>query len=254
MDASGYLDMLREETKTGSKFEAEARLENLEELLVAAEEWEKENAGNIEAYLDDAALLSSVDDARTKRENKDQPEESVTFMTMHNAKGLEFEEVFIVGLEEGLLPHRSSIVEPGGIEEERRLLYVGITRAMERLTITMAESRQVYGKTTPSEDSRFLQDIPKDLLVPVNLFYQPYTDGKIDAHRVAPHVEAQIARAGGAVTSVKGGETVLHPKFGKGKVLGITGQGDRMEAMIAFEGGAGTKKLSLKYANLVFAS
>ena len=130
---------------------------------------------------------------------------------------LEFEEVFIVGLEEGLLPHRSSIVEPGGIEEERRLFYVGITRAMDRLTMTMAESRQTFGKTAPSEDSRFLQDIPKELFTPVNLFYQPYTDGKIDAHRVAPHIEAQIARAGGAVLSVKGGEKVLHPKFGLGR-------------------------------------
>ena len=252
MDASGYLEMLKTD-KSETRAESEARLENLEELLVGAEEWQKENDGNIEAYLDDAALLSSVDDARTKRENKGEPVAAVTFMTMHNAKGLEFEEVFIVGLEEGLLPHRSSIVEPGGIEEERRLFYVGITRAMDRLTMTMAESRQTFGKTAPSEDSRFLQDIPKELFTPVNLFYQPYTDGKIDAHRVAPHIEAQIARAGGAVLSVKGGEKVLHPKFGLGKVLAVTGSGDKLEAMIAFDHGVGTKKLLLKYANLVFA-
>jgi DNA helicase II / ATP-dependent DNA helicase PcrA len=252
MDASGYLEMLKTD-KSETRAESEARLENLEELLVGAEEWQKENDGNIEAYLDDAALLSSVDDARTKRENKGEPEAAVTFMTMHNAKGLEFEEVFIVGLEEGLLPHRSSIVEPGGIEEERRLFYVGITRAMDRLTMTMAESRQTFGKTAPSEDSRFLQDIPKELFTPVNLFYQPYTDAKIDAHRVAPHIEAQIARAGGAVLSVKGGENVMHPKFGVGKVLAVTGSGDKLEAMIAFDHGVGTKKLLLKYANLVFA-
>ena len=253
MDASGYLEMLKTD-KSETRAESEARLENLEELLVGAEEWQKENDGNIEAYLDDAALLSSVDDARTKRENKGEPVPAVTFMTMHNAKGLEFEEVFIVGLEEGLLPHRSSIVEPGGIEEERRLFYVGITRAMDRLTMTMAESRQTFGKTAPSEDSRFLQDIPKELFTPVNLFYQPYTDGKIDAHRVAPHIEAQIARAGGAVLSVKGGEKVMHPKFGIGKVLAVTGSGEKLEAMIAFEHGIGTKKLLLKYANLVFAT
>jgi DNA helicase II / ATP-dependent DNA helicase PcrA len=252
MDASGYLEMLKTD-KSETRAESEARLENLEELLVGAEEWQKENDGNIEAYLDDAALLSSVDDARTKRENKGEPEAAVTFMTMHNAKGLEFEEVFIVGLEEGLLPHRSSIVEPGGIEEERRLFYVGITRAMDRLTMTMAESRQTFGKTSPSEDSRFLQDIPKELFTPVNLFYQPYSDAKIDAHRVAPHIEAQIARAGGAVLSVKGGEKVMHPKFGVGKVLAVTGSGEKLEAMIAFDHGVGTKKLLLKYANLVFA-
>jgi DNA helicase II / ATP-dependent DNA helicase PcrA len=253
MDASGYLEMLKTD-KSETRAESEARLENLEELLVGAEEWQKENDGNIEAYLDDAALLSSVDDARTKRENKGEPVPAVTFMTMHNAKGLEFEEVFIVGLEEGLLPHRSSIVEPGGIEEERRLFYVGITRAMDRLTMTMAESRQTFGKTAPSEDSRFLQDIPKELFTPVNLFYQPYSDAKIDAHRVAPHIEAQIARAGGAVLSVKGGEKVMHPKFGIGKVLAVTGSGDKLEAMIAFDHGVGTKKLLLKYANLVFAT
>jgi DNA helicase II / ATP-dependent DNA helicase PcrA len=253
MDASGYLEMLKTD-KSETRAESEARLENLEELLVGAEEWQKENDGNIEAYLDDAALLSSVDDARTKRENKGEPVPAVTFMTMHNAKGLEFEEVFIVGLEEGLLPHRSSIVEPGGIEEERRLFYVGITRAMDRLTMTMAESRQTFGKTAPSEDSRFLQDIPNNLFTPVNLFYQPYSDAKIDAHRVAPHIEAQIARAGGAVLSVKGGEKVMHPKFGVGKVLAVTGSGDKLEAMIAFDHGVGTKKLLLKYANLVFAT
>jgi DNA helicase II / ATP-dependent DNA helicase PcrA len=255
IDATGYVEMLKAEQKTGSKQEAEARLENLNELVNAASEWGNENNhGPIEAYLDDAALLSSVDDARTKRNNKDVPEEAVTFMTMHNAKGLEFEQVFIVGLEEGLLPHRSSIVEPGGIEEERRLFYVGITRAMDSLTLTMADSRQVYGKTMPSEASRFLEDIPKDLIVPVNLFNQPLEGAKEDAHRVPPHLQAELEKAGGVVTALKGGEKVKHPKFGVGRVLGITGLGERQEAMIAFDGGVGTKKLLIKYANLVFAS
>ncbi len=255
IDATGYVEMLKAEQKTGSKQEAEARLENLNELVNAASEWGNENNhGPIEAYLDDAALLSSVDDARTKRNNKDVPEEAVTFMTMHNAKGLEFEQVFIVGLEEGLLPHRSSIVEPGGIEEERRLFYVGITRAMDSLTLTMADSRQVYGKTMPSEASRFLEDIPKDLIVPVNLFNQPLADAPVDAHRVPPHLQAELEKAGGVVTALKGGEKVKHPKFGVGRVLGITGLGERQEAMIAFDGGVGTKKLLIKYANLVFAT
>ncbi len=255
IDATGYVEMLKAEQKTGSKQEAEARLENLNELVNAASEWGNENNhGPIEAYLDDAALLSSVDDARTKRNNKDVPEEAVTFMTMHNAKGLEFEQVFIVGLEEGLLPHRSSIVEPGGIEEERRLFYVGITRAMDSLTLTMADSRQVYGKTMPSEASRFLEDIPKDLIVPVNLFNQPLEGAKEDAHRVPPHLQAELEKAGGVVTALKGGEKVKHPKFGVGRVLGITGLGERQEAMIAFDGGVGTKKLLIKYANLVFAT
>ena len=254
IDATGYLEMLKTEMKTASKAEAEARIENLNELVNAAAEWDNENHGNIEAYLDDAMLLSSVDDAKTKRNNKDVPEEAVTFMTMHNAKGLEFEEVFIVGLEEGLLPHRSSIAEGiAGLEEERRLFYVAITRAMERLTITLAESRQVYGKTMPSEDSRFLDDIPKDLLVQVNLFNESLSSAPVDAHRVPPALRVQLEQAGGAISSLKGGESVAHPKFGTGKVLAVTGAGDRQEVMIAFGNDVGTKKLLLKYANLVLA-
>ncbi len=248
IDVSGYRDMLQTEMKT-AKHETEQRLENLNELVNAAAEWDTENHGTIQEFLDDSALLSSVDDARTKRNNKDTPEEAVTMMTMHNAKGLEFENVFVVGLEEGLLPHRSSIPEPGGIEEERRLLYVAITRAMERLWLTMAESRQVYGKTMPSEDSRFLKDIPSDLVAAVNLFNEPY-GSREDPARVPPALQRQLEAAGGAVTSVKGGERVQHPKFGAGKVLATTGTGDRLEAMISFEGGVGTKKLLLKYANL----
>jgi DNA helicase II / ATP-dependent DNA helicase PcrA len=248
IDVSGYRDMLQTEMKT-AKHETEQRLENLNELVNAAAEWDTENHGTIQEFLDDSALLSSVDDARTKRNNKDTPEEAVTMMTMHNAKGLEFENVFVVGLEEGLLPHRSSIPEPGGIEEERRLLYVAITRAMERLWLTMAESRQVYGKTMPSEDSRFLKDIPTDLVAAVNLFNEPY-GSREDPTRVPPALQRQLEAAGGAVTSVKGGERVQHPKFGAGKVLATTGTGDRLEAMISFEGGVGTKKLLLKYANL----
>lgn len=254
IDATGYLEMLKTEMKTASKAEAEARIENLNELVNAAAEWDTENHGNIEAYLDDAMLLSSVDDAKTKRNNKDVPEEAVTFMTMHNAKGLEFEEVFIVGLEEGLLPHRSSIAEGlAGLEEERRLFYVAITRAMERLTMTLAESRQVYGKTMPSEDSRFLEDIPKDLFVPVNLFNESLANAPIDAHRVPPALRVQLEQAGGTISSLKGGESVAHPKFGTGKVLAVTGAGDRQEVMIAFGHDVGTKKLLLKYANLILA-
>ena len=252
IDVSGYREMLNSEMKT-EKHETEQRLENISELVNAAADWDKENHGTIQEFLDDSALLSSVDDRRNKHNNKDTPPDAVTMMTMHNAKGLEFENVFVVGLEEGLLPHKSSIPEPGGIEEERRLLYVGITRAMERLWLTSAESRQVFGKTMPSEDSRFIKDIPSELLEPVNLFNEPY-GSRIDPGRVAPALMKQLEAAGGAVTLVKGGERVSHPKFGAGKVLATTGSGDRLEAMIAFEGAAGTKKLLVKYANLTFAS
>ncbi len=247
IDVTGYKTMLEAELKT-NKFETEARLENINELVNAATEWDAENHGTILEFLDDSALLSSVDDMRTKRDNKTTPEDAVTMMTMHNAKGLEFENVFVVGLEDGLLPHRTSITEAGGVEEERRLLYVAITRAMERLWITMAESRQVFGKTSPSEDSRFIKDIPADLMVQVNLFNEPY-GSRIDPQRTPPALQAKLEAAGGAVLVLKGGEKVKHPKFGSGKVLAVTGAGDRLEAMIQF--GEGMKKLLVKYANLL---
>ncbi len=252
IDVTGYRDMLNTEMKTGSKFEAEARLENIAELVNAAEDWDAEHKGSIEAYLDDAALLASVDDARTKRDKS--IEDAVTMMTMHNAKGLEFKEVFVVGMEEGLLPHRSSVIEPGGIEEERRLFYVAVTRAMDRLTITYADSRQVYGKTMPSEASRFLEDVPQELLQPVDLFFQP--TAAETTKRYSPTVRINIpnsmtaSNAGDSNMVLKGGEVVKHPKFGRGKVLGLTGQAERQEAMIVFENGVGAKKLLVKYANL----
>ncbi|WP_309573112.1 UvrD-helicase domain-containing protein, partial [Deinococcus sp.] len=154
IETSGYLDLLKAEGQEG-----QVRVENLEELVNAAEEWSQDNEGTIQDFLDDAALLSSVDDMRTKQENKGTPEDAVTLMTMHNAKGLEFPVVFIVGAEEGLLPSKGALTEAGGIEEERRLFYVGITRAMDRLFLTAAENRMQYGKTNSAEDSRFLEEI-----------------------------------------------------------------------------------------------
>ena len=154
IESSGYLDLLRQEGQEG-----QVRVENLEELVSAAEEWSGDNEGGIAEFLDDAALLSSVDDMRTKIENKDAPEDAVTLMTLHNAKGLEFPSVFIVGVEEGLLPSRNSLNEAGGIEEERRLFYVGITRAMDRLFLSAAQNRMQYGQTKSAEDSRFLEEL-----------------------------------------------------------------------------------------------
>jgi DNA helicase II / ATP-dependent DNA helicase PcrA len=248
IDVTGYKAMLESELKT-NKFETEARLENIQELVNAAAEWDGENHGTILEFLDDSALLASVDDMRTKRDNKNTPEDAVTMMTLHNAKGLEFDNVFLVGFEDGLLPHRTSLTEAGGLEEERRLLYVGITRAKERLWMTMAESRQVYGKTMPTEESRFLRDIPKDLLAQVNLFNEPY-GARVDPQRTPPALQQKLEAAGGAVLTLRGGERVQHPKFGVGKVLAVTGAGDRQEAMIQFEN-AGAKKLLVKYANLL---
>ena len=251
MESTGYIDMLRAEGTEG-----QARLENLEELIVAAEEWSQEHQGTIADFLDDAALLSSVDDARTRRENDGVPEEAVTLMTLHNAKGLEFPAVFIVGAEEGLLPSKNSLVEAGGIEEERRLFYVGITRAMDRLFLTAAQNRMMYGKTVNTEDSRFLEELEGGF-ESVDQFGQSVDYRKSSWRQYRPTVpSAPSARkdtspmTGGM--AYRGGEKVKHPKFGEGRVLAVSGFGDKQEVTVSFDG-AGLKKLLVKFANLQLA-
>ncbi|MBZ9712962.1 ATP-dependent helicase [Deinococcus multiflagellatus] len=245
IETSGYLDLLRQEGPEGA-----VRMENLDELINAAQEWAQEHEGTIADFLDDAALLSSVDDMRTKAENKGAPEDAVTLMTMHNAKGLEFPVVFIVGAEEGLLPSRGALVEAGGIEEERRLFYVGITRAMERLFLTAAQNRMQFGKTNAAEDSRFLEEIEGHFDT-----IDPY--GQVIEYRAKtwktyrPTVPAAVKNTSPLTNEMayRGGEKVRHPKFGEGQVLAVAGVGDRQEVTVHFPG-AGTKKLLVKFANL----
>lgn len=253
IEATGYIQMLRAEGAEG-----QARLENLEELIVAAEEWSQEQqtqggGGTIADFLDDAALLASVDDAKTRRENGGVPEDAVTLMTLHNAKGLEFPAVFIVGTEEGLLPSKNSLMEAGGIEEERRLFYVGITRAMDRLYLTAAQNRMTYGKTVATEDSRFLEELEGGF-ESVDVFGQSVDYKKSSWRQYRPTVPvAPPARKDTssmtAEMAYKGGEKVTHPKFGEGRVLAVSGFGDKQEVTVNFSG-AGMKKLLVKFANL----
>ncbi|MDO4264302.1 MAG: 3'-5' exonuclease, partial [Deinococcus sp.] len=248
METSGYLDMLRQEGTEG-----QTRLENLEELISAAEEWSQDNHGTIGDFLDDAALVASVDDMRAQQENKGVPEDAVTLMTLHNAKGLEFPVVFIVGVEEGLLPSRNSLTERGGIEEERRLFYVGITRAMERLFLTAAENRMQYGRTNSAEDSRFLEEIGEDFETwnafgqPVDYRQKSWKDFRPSSAPQAPAVKNTSPLTG--ALAYRGGEKVRHPKFGEGQVLAVAGVGDKQEVTVHFAG-VGNKKLLVKFANL----
>nr|WP_221269513.1 UvrD-helicase domain-containing protein [Deinococcus budaensis] len=249
IETSGYLDLLRQEGQEG-----QVRMENLEELVSAAEEWSQTNEGTIHDFLDDAALLSSVDDMRAKQENKGVPEEAVILMTLHNAKGLEFPVVFIVGTEEGLLPSRNALTEgESGIEEERRLFYVGITRAMERLFLTAAQNRMQYGKTNATEDSRFLEEIEGgfDAVDPYGQVIDYRTKSWKDYRPTVP-ARANAVKNTSPMTSemaYRGGEKVTHPKFGEGQVLAVAGVGDRQEVTVHFAS-AGTKKLLVKFANL----
>lgn len=252
MEASGYLDMLRQEGQEG-----QLRMENLDELVNAAEEWAQGNEGTIADFLDDAALLASVDDMRTRAENRGAPEEAVTLMTLHNAKGLEFPVVFIVGTEEGLLPSRGALTEgPSGIEEERRLFYVGITRAMERLFLTAAENRMQYGKTNAAEDSRFLEELEGHFET-IDQYGQVVDYRAKSWKQYRPTVPAQPSESVAvkntspmtAGMAYRGGEKVRHPKFGEGQVLAVAGTGDKQEVSVHFPS-VGVKKLLVKFANL----
>ena len=248
LDATGYVQALKDE----KSHEAENRIENLEELLNAVAEWQEESGGAIHEFLDEAALMASVDDRAVEAVNEEVPEESVTLMTLHNAKGLEFPVVFLVGMEENLIPHRSSTASLQEIEEERRLLYVGITRAQEELYLVHCEQRMIFGRTEFTRPSRFLEDVPKGSLQEIDVLGQalhdPQTASKFSRERWTPPV-AEAPQSGGARVAYRGGEKVRHPKFGAGTVVGVSGQGAKAEVTVVFEG-AGAKRLIVKYANL----
>ena len=251
IDQSGYMQMLKDE----GSFEAQGRIENLDELLNAVLEWEEESGGSIEDFLDEAALMASLDDRAVKAVNDEVPDEAVTLMTLHNAKGLEFPVVFLVGMEENLLPHRSSTSSLQEIEEERRLLYVGITRAQEELFLVHCESRMSFGRTEIARPSRFLEDIPRGMLTEIDVLGQELHDVTRLSKFSRPVWQAPTVtsapKEGGASkeTSYRGGEKVKHPRFGEGTVVGVSGEGTKAEITVVFKE-AGAKRLLVKYANL----
>lgn len=250
-DTTGYTDALKRE----GTHEAEGRLENLEELLNAVVEWQEQAGGSIAEFLDEAALLGSNDDRAVEAVNGELVDDAVTLMTLHNAKGLEFPIVFLVGMEENLIPHRSSTSSLQEIEEERRLLYVGITRAQEELYLVHSEARMQFGRTEPTRPSRFLEDVPKDALQETDVFGQELDRSRSSSFSrdvwrppMAPAPEDPGASAAGGL-SLRGGERVKHPKFGVGTVVGVTGMGAKAEVTVVFET-AGAKRLLVKYAGL----
>ncbi|MEX2534889.1 MAG: UvrD-helicase domain-containing protein [Trueperaceae bacterium] len=258
LDQSGYMQALKDE----GSFDSQGRLENLEELLNAVIEWEEEDGGgSVGQFLDEASLMASLDDRAVKAVNDEVPDEAVTLMTLHNAKGLEFPVVFLVGLEDNLIPHRSSTASLQELEEERRLLYVGITRAQEELFLVHCESRMSFGRTEIARPSRFLQDVPKGLLCEIDLLGQEMNDvSRLSKFSRQPWQPATAPSSdfGGTVSpgakelTFRGGEKVKHPKFGGGTVVGVSGEGSRAEITVIFEK-AGTKRLLVRYANLSMA-
>ncbi len=225
--ASGLADHFRAETGERGL----SRLENLEELVTAAREFDRSEAADVDplsAYLAHVALESGEQRAEAG-------EESVHLMTLHAAKGLEFPLVFLCGLEEGLFPHQHSIDDPAKLEEERRLCYVGITRAREKLYLTMAESRRLHGADRPGAPSRFLRELPKDLVREVRLA------GTVS--RPAPF--ASRPEPG----PFRLGQQVVHPKFGEGTVVNFEGSGSQARVQVNF-GRGGSKWLVVAYARL----
>jgi DNA helicase II / ATP-dependent DNA helicase PcrA len=209
--------------------EAESRKENLKELVGVGAEFEarSEDAG-LPEFLEQVALV-------TEQDEYDEASSTVTLMTLHNAKGLEFEVVFIVGMEDGVFPHFRSMTDTAELEEERRLAYVGITRARRKLYLTHAWSRSLFGASSYNPPSRFLAEVPKELIEEVEAEAREEDGGPGPGPGPGPDVSA--------------GDTVRHDRFGEGVVLTVSGRGDDAEAVIHFED-EGEKRLLLAYAPL----
>ncbi len=235
--ASGLVDFFKKEK--GEK--GETRVENLLELVSAAKSFEPDPAEEmspLDEFLSHAALEAGEGQA-------DAWEDCVQLMTMHSAKGLEFPLVFLCGMEDGLFPHQRSIADPDGLEEERRLCYVGITRAKQTLYITHAEQRRLHGIDNFSQPSRFIAEIPDEHVEEVRPRVQV-----VRPVRPAPSSRRrQTSTTPGSELGIRLGQRVRHRKFGEGVILNCEGQGAHARVEVNFES-AGTKWLVLSYANL----
>ncbi|VGM96683.1 DNA helicase II [uncultured Avibacterium sp.] len=220
---SGLYEMYKQEK--GEK--GEVRIENLEELVSATREFIKpedaEEMTDLMAFLTHASLEAGEEQASPHQS-------SVQMMTLHSAKGLEFARVFMVGVEEGIFPSFRSFEEPGRLEEERRLAYVGITRAKQKLTISYAESRRLYGKEERHLPSRFIEELPEDCIQEVRLrgtvtrAYNRAAVGSLNTHKSGKDSEWRM------------GQKVKHGKFGNGTIINVEGEGNNTRLQIAFQG------------------
>jgi DNA helicase-2/ATP-dependent DNA helicase PcrA len=236
LERSGY----REELKRENSLESAARLENLDEFLTVAQEFENRSEDkSLVAFLTDLALISDIDSLDGA--DGDGPQDAVALMTLHSAKGLEFPYVFLVGMEENIFPHVRTLDKESELEEERRLAYVGITRAEKVLHLTRARVRTIFGQTSSNLPSRFLSEIPSDLLEVVGERTEP--------ERPAASVRRSVIRPEPReVADWKPGDKAKHAKWGIGTVVQVQGTGEDMELNIAFPAPVGVKKLLAKYA------
>ena len=251
MEETGYRHMLIDE----ATLEAQSRLENLEEFLSVTQQFDKEaDEPTLVNFLTDLALITDIDQLDDEEiEDKDQ----ITLMTLHAAKGLEFPVVFMIGMEENVFPHIRSLGNIEEMEEERRLAYVGITRAEKRLYMTSAKNRMLYGTVNTNDVSRFVIDIPDFLKeekgnVAESLF--PSLSRTINSNKPSSQKEKPKRRRSKRVSTGaekedwQVGDQVSHKKWGKGTVVSTEGSGDKLELTVAFPAPTGIKKLLAKLA------
>ncbi len=258
LDRTGYLAMLEAE----GTLEAEGRIENLQELVNAAREAESRGE-TLSQFLDHAALVSDSDEYSERSR--------ITLMTLHTAKGLEFSTVYLVGMEEGLFPHKLSLMEDAALEEERRLCYVGMTRARQRLVLTWAARRRSYGEDylRSTRPSRFLSEVPSSLLerldaeAPIFKTRTSWNNAFNSVESIEQFFNKRRPRYSEAsqglepeVTSTprrwRLGSRVRHPKYGLGTVVDCEGEGQDAKVTVSFPG-FGKKKLVERYASLTRA-
>ena len=231
VEVSGYIQALKDD----HTMESQTRLENVQELVSVTEQFELTSTDtSLPAFLEQVALISDID-------TYDESGNSVTLMTLHAAKGLEFPVVYMAGMEEGVFPHRRSIDDREELEEERRLCYVGMTRARERLTFSYAHQRMMMGQIQRSDVSRFISEIPEELYAETLPRQRRYADTTWKS-------EFKPVRSSGTAT-FRPGQKVAHASFGRGVVLNSTGAGSEEQVTIAFDG-EGIKKLQVSFANL----
>jgi DNA helicase-2/ATP-dependent DNA helicase PcrA len=230
-DISGYMNELAAERT----FEALSRQENLKELAGVAREYDEQTSdGDLTDFLERIALITDTDESSGE-------DAGITLMTLHNAKGLEYPVVFVIGMEEGVFPHTRSLTEPDQLEEERRLCYVGITRAQERLYLLHAWSRSLWGGVNYNPASRFLAEVPAELVA----LAEQSEDGGLG--------DAGPGRRGGRAAqppAFKVGQEVEHDRWGRGVIIEIARSAVGVEATINFPRVGGEKRLDLSLAPL----
>lgn len=259
LEKTGYREMLKNE-KT---IEAQSRLENIDEFLSVTTEFEKKNDDkSLVAFLTDLALIADIDKV-DEDENNQQDSERVLLMTLHSAKGLEFPVVFLIGMEEGVFPHSRSLFEEEEMEEERRLAYVGITRAEQRLYLSCAKMRTLFGRTNTNPQSRFIKEIPSEVLDSLNEEKEAPAWAKTSRSMAssgggvaapgrqrmkATTTTPQMNTTGGDQFTWQVGDKAEHKKWGIGTVVSIKGSAENVELDIAFPQPIGIKRLAAKFA------